>query len=306
MTTAVAPTLSSTSLLDEDIRQLEDEIAALEQELAGLDSGGYQVRLDNGLTLEVGVAGDELQLDDATLRAALGLGRSQPQPDEPEAEPWRRYLPYALLGGGGLLLLIAAIVGVRLFVAPAPATPPTAVVETPPATATATPTATITPTPTATPTATPPLIPAGFIGRAPAEIAAPALRFQQPVYKGDWAMDQGQVILGDGGSQARYYDSFVGDGNTVIGGDATTAAAPLWTLRSADINDVLIVTDRAGRKFHFRLLPFGGDRVERYIDPNEIWVIRPTDRPALTLILRVEGNQRLALRGELFKTELEK
>ena len=68
----------------------------------------------------------------------------------------------------------------------------------------------------------------------------------------------------------------------------------------------MLITDRAGRKFFFRLLPFNGsdNLVERYIGPDEVWVIQPTDRPALTLVLRVKDGQRMALRGELFKTEL--
>jgi len=306
VTTATAS--PPTSLMDEDIRQLEDEIAELERELTDLDQGIYHMRLDNGLILEVGVTGDELQLDDTALRAALGLDRlaADAQPTAPA--PIRRYLPYALLGGGALLLLLVAIIGVRLFVAkPAKPASATAVVSaTPTLPPTKTPTPTITPTPSPTPSPTPPLIPIGFIGRAPAEIQFPALKFQQPVYKGDWTVDQGQVTLDDGGSQARYYDSFVGEGNTVIGGDATGPESPLYPLRSADINDVLVITDRANRKFHFRLLPFGEDRVERYITPQEIWVIRPTDRPALTVVLRVEDGRRLVLRGALVKTELGK
>lgn len=295
---------AQTSLLDDEILQLESDIENLEAELADLDQGVYHMPLDNGMTLEVGVTGDELQVDEAAIRAALGLN----QPIEPaqETSPMQRYLPYLLIGGGGLVLLVVLSVGIRLMTARPTPVEATVVIETPTVIPTPTLTPTITPTPSPSPTPTPPLIPAGFIGRAPAEIQMPSLRFTQPVYKGDWAIDQGQVTLGDGGSQVRYFDSFVGESNTVIGGDASTAESPLYIMRSADINDVVILTDRAGRKFHFRLLPFGGDRVERYITPDEIWVIRPTDRPALTVILRVEGNQRLVLRGALFKTELGK
>ncbi|MCG3211839.1 MAG: hypothetical protein FOGNACKC_05485 [Anaerolineae bacterium] len=293
---------TQTSLLDEDIRQLETEIAALEEELAGLENGVHHMRLDNGMTLEVGVTGDELQIDEAAIRAALGVDKPATGADQPA--PLQRYLPYALLGGGGLLLVVIGL-ALRLLLAPQPAA--TVKIEaTPTITATPTMTPTITPTPTATPTPTPPLIPADFIGRAPAEMQVSSLRFKQPVYKGDWTIAGGQVTLNDAGGQARYYDSFVGEDNTVIGGDASTPEAALYPLRSADVNDVVLVTDRAGRKFYFRLLPFSDDRerVERYIKPDEIWVTLPTDRPALTIILRVEGDRRLALRGVLYQTDL--
>lgn len=292
---------AQTSLLDEDIRHLETEIAALEEELAGLENGVHHMRLDNGMTLEVGVTGDELQIDEAAIRAALGVDKPAAGADQPA--PLRRYLPYALLGGGGLLLLVVIGLALRLLLAPQPAA--TVKIEAT-ATVTATPTMTPTITPTPSPTPTPPLIPADFIGRAPAEMQVSSLRFKQPVYKGDWAIAGGQVTLNDAGGQARYYDSFVGEGNTVIGGDASTPEAALYPLRSADVNDVVLVTDRAGRKFYFRLLPFSDDRerVERYIKPDEIWVTLPTDRPALTIILRVEGDRRLALRGVLYQTDL--
>ncbi len=296
-------TAVQTSLLDDEIVQLEVELESLETELNDLNSGIYHMSLDNGMTLEVGVTGEELQVDEAAIRAALGM--NQATPDTVETSLWQQYLPYILIGGGGLLLLVMAAIGVRLMTEqPAPAEA-TVIVEPPTATPVPTTTPTITPTPSPSPTPTPPLIPAGFIGRAPAQLQVPSLRFTQPVYKGDWAIDQGQVTLGDGGSQVRYFDSFVGENNTVIGGDASTSESPMYPLRGADVNDVVILSDRAGRTFYFRLLPFGGDRVERYITPDEIWVIRPTDRPALTLILRVDGNQRLVLRGALYKTELE-
>ena len=80
------------------------------------------MQLDNGMTLEVGVTGDELQLDDTALRAALGLDRLAAEAGHSEPSPGQRYLPYALLGGGALLLLLVAIIGVRLFVA-RPASP---------------------------------------------------------------------------------------------------------------------------------------------------------------------------------------
>lgn len=297
-----------TSLLDEEIQKLETEIAGLEAELADLDNGVYHMRLDNGMTLEVGVTGDELQVDEAAVIAALGLEQRPDSAETDTAAPLQRYLPYALIGGGALLLLVVIGMALRLLLVAPPSTPAqAAALDTPTPTATHTPTPTITPTPSPTLTPTPPLIPDQFIGRAPAYLRAAALDWGQPVYKGRWQIEAGQVILDDAGGQVRYYNSFVGQGNTVIGGDASNPEAVLYPLRAADINDVLSVTDRAGRTFHFRLLPFSPDRqrVERYIEPDEVWVTKPTDRPALTLILRVEtGDRRLALRGVLFQADL--
>lgn len=111
---------SQTSLLDEEIAQLETEIEALEQEVADLDNGVYHMRLDNGLTLEVGVTGDELQVDDDAIRAALGVDKPATSDDD-QPTPMQRYLPYVLLGGGGLLLLVVIGLALRLLLMPQPA-----------------------------------------------------------------------------------------------------------------------------------------------------------------------------------------
>jgi hypothetical protein len=111
------------------------------------------------------------------------------------------------------------------------------------------------------------------------------------------------VVLAEEGEKIRYYKSFVGVGNTVLGGNGSSPEDPFYALRSADINDILYVTDRAGRLFAYRLLPFGGDRVERWITPNDTWVAEPTDYVALTLIIRVQ-NKRMVLRGRLYDVDL--
>lgn len=122
--------------------------------------------------------------------------------------------------------------------------------------------------------------------------------------KGEWDIGGGRVLLEEEGDAVRYYDSFVGVGNTIIGGDGSMPESPLYLMRSADVNDVLVVIDRARRTFYYRVLPLGGDRVERWIRPDEVWPVQATERPSLTIIIRV-NDRRMVLRGELYYVELE-
>lgn len=297
---------NATSLLDEEIAQLQVEIDRYEQELSDLDRGVYHMRLDNGMTLQVGMTGDELRFNEEAILSALGLSRSAAAPvATPAPDVLKNYLPYILMGAGALVLMLI-FVGVGLYFSSRNGQPlQQAGTQLPPAwTPAATPTPTVTPTPTMTPTPTPPLIPNDFVGRAPARLSIPSIQGEWQVTKGEWQIGAGQVTLAEEGGQVRYYDSFVGVSNTVIGGDGSTPESPFYLLRSADINDVLLVTDRAQRLFYYRLIPFGGDRVERYIRPDEVWVVEATEKPSLTIIIRIDEQQRMVLRGELFQTKL--
>ncbi len=305
---------SATGLLNnEEIARLEREIESLQQELADLDRGVYHMRLDNGMTLQVNVTGDELRFDEDAILSALGLSRRAggtstpstiPIPSPDVAKGW---LPYALIGAGGVILLIILIIIVINLTGgkqqQGEGQQARAVIPTATATPTGTPTPTITPTPTATPTPTPPLIPAGFIARAPALLRVPSLNGEWRVYKGEWTINNGQIILSEEGGEVRYYDSFVGVSNVIIGGDGSTPESPLYLLQSADINDVIVVIDRANRAFYFRLTPFGDGRVERYIRPDEVWVAGRTETPTLTLVIRAGNDKRMVLRGKLYRTD---
>lgn len=296
----------TTSLLDEEIAVLEQEIRQLETELADLDKGVYHMRLDNGMTLQVRVTGDELRFDEEAIISALGLNRNNSAASGASSGPIstsKGKLPYILIGAGVLILFVVILVIVRVVSdsrrsqaqAAVPALSPTA---------TATVTPTITPTPTVTPTPTPPLIPDGFVGRVPALLRIQSLGGEWSVSKGEWQTNSGQVVLAEEGGKVRYYDSFVGVSNLIIGGDGSLSESPLYLMRSADINDVITVVDRANRTFFFRLLPFGNNRVERYISPDDISVIAPTERPSLTIIIRTGEEERMVLRGELFETTI--
>lgn len=296
------PTTTQTASLDQEISQLQQELAGLKQELADLDERGiYRVQLENGQTLEAQISGDELRFDNDTLLQTMGLqtqtAGTQGADNETPA-PRQKYLPYALIGGGAVVLLFILMIGGGALLRTMRAKDTPAAGELPPATAvpTATPMPTVTPTPS--------LLPADFIGRAPILLGLPSLGLQWPVTKGDWTVDGDQITLSAEGDQVRYYNSFVGIGNTVLGGNGTTPADPFYTLRSADINDVLVITDRGQRQFYFRLLPFGGDRVERWITPADTWVVAPTDQAVLTIIIRV-AEKRMALRALMYGSSLE-
>ena len=296
-------TPTQTTAIDREIRQVEDELSRLRRELVDLDERGvYRVTLDNGQVIEAKISGDELRFDNEQILKQMGVSAQSQQGagDSPAAKSTsqiRKYLPFILIGGGVVLLLFAAMIGLgkmnRQKIQPAPATAP--VVAGP-----AIPTAI--PTPEVPPTPTPSILPEDFIERAPIALNFPALKLKWDVTKGDWRIDGNNVTLSEEGKQVRYYNSFVGLGNTVIGGNGTTPDDPLYTMRAADVNDVLLVRDRAGRTFYYRLIPFGGSRVERWITPSDTWVIEKADYPALTIIIRV-GDERMVLRGELYEME---
>ena len=295
---------AQTTALDREIEQIEDELAQLRRELEDLDERGiYRITLESGQVVEAQLTGDELRFDQDALIASMGLqtqtAQSGQQSEGPIPPALQKYLPYLLIGGGVVIILFIGMLllgnivrkqsDVQAQGAPASATP--------------TPTATITPTPMPTPTPTPALIPNDFIERAPALLSFPALGLKWDISKGEWVVTDNQVVLAEEGEKVRYYKSFVGVGNTVLGGNGTTPEDPFYALRSADINDILYVTDRAGRVFTYRMLPFGGDRVERWITPNDTWVAEDTDHIALTLIIRVQ-NKRMVLRGKLYDVDL--
>lgn len=293
---------NQTTTLDREIKQVEDELTRLRKELADLDEHGlYRVTLDNGQVIEAKISGDELRFDNDQILRQMGLfAQSQQGATESSAaksaSQIRKYLPFILIGGGVVLLLFAAMIGLGMMNRQ-PATSTAVVVVAGP---TALPT--VAPTPEVPPTPTPSILPEDFIERAPIALSFPALKLKWSVTKGDWQINGNSVTLSEEGKQVRYYNSFVGLGNTVIGGNGTTPDDPLYTMRAADVNDVILVNDRAGRVFYYRLIPFGGSRVERWITPGDTWVIEKADYPALTIIIRV-GDERMVLRGELYEME---
>lgn len=294
-------TPTQTTALDREIRQVEDELSRLRKELVDLDEKGlYRVSLNTGQVIEAKISGDELRFDNDQILRQMGLSAQLQQgaSESPakSASQIRKYLPFILIGGGVVLLLFAAMIGLGMMnrqpvistavvVVAGPTTLPTVI-----------------PTPEVTPTPTPSILPEDFIERAPIALNFPALKLKWDVIKGDWQINGNSVTLSEEGEQVRYYNSFVGSGNTVIGGNGTTPDDPLYTMRAADVNDVLLVRDRAGRTFYYRLIPFGGSRVERWITPGDTWVIEKADYPALTIIIRV-GDERMVLRGKLYEME---
>jgi sortase A len=83
------------------------------------------------------------------------------------------------------------------------------------------------------------------------------------------------------------------EGNIAIAGHRTTYAKPFWSLDELEQGDTIILFTRAG-KFTYEV------RWKRVVSPYEVEVLRPTERPSLTLTTcnpRFSAAERLIVRA---------
>ena len=294
----------ATTTLHHRLAEVEAEIAAAEQELRDLAAGRFRLQRADGLVIEAELTGEEFRLgEQAEVLAALGYSREKSASTQlPDPQMLRGYLPFLVIAGG-LALLLCAIV--RLVPALIQANPAELAATQTALTLAFTPTATPRPSPTPPATPTPSLLPDGHTWRAPAKLSLPGSGLSWGVVKGNWQSEGGSLSYLDDGVQVAYFDGLAGRGNLVIGGDGSTPDAPLYPLRSLDLNDTVVVENRAGDLFHYRLVQLDEDRVELWLTPTDAWVARPQADPILTLVIRV-AQQRLVFRGRLVEAKLKK